>query len=187
MFYRPSYLLFILMSTLIRLAIYNHKQLQPLVTLFCWSLWIHRRRSQFFWLPLPQHSLIASLFSLSSSSFSSTTPPIFIFGGQSLTLLDRTSHLDHILHSDLSDTDDVLRIFKVIYIYATEPIAFYLLSRPPILQLTLLFRTSCLPLYGASLWSLTSPGLCSLEVTFNNVTSSKKRDHLEFMFVVCSS
>ena len=37
---------------------------------------------------------------------------------------------------------------------------------------TLLFRTFCLSLYGSSLWShtlLASPGLHSLEVTFNNI------------------
>ena len=35
-------------------------------------------------------------FSLPSSSSSSTNPPIFTFGGQSLTLVDRASHLGHI-------------------------------------------------------------------------------------------
>ena len=35
---------------------------------------------------------------------------------------------------------------------------------------TLLFRTFCLSLYGSSLWSLASPGLHSLEVTFNNIS-----------------
>ena len=34
---------------------------------------------------------------------------------------------------------------------------------------TLLFRTFCLSLYGSSLWSLASPGLHTLEVTFNNI------------------
>ena len=73
--------------------------------------------------------ITASLSSLSSSS----TPPIFMFGGQSLTLVDRASHLGHILHSDLSDTNDTLRVQSDIY--AT---AFYLLFGH-----TLLSRPSC--------------------------------------------
>ena len=54
-------------------------------------------------------------FSLPSSSPSSTTAPIFMFGGQSLTLVDRASHLGHILRSDLSDTDDILKLPSIIY------------------------------------------------------------------------
>ena len=103
-------------------------------------------------------------FSLLSSLSSSTTPPIFMFGGQSLTLVDRASHLGHILHSDLSDTNDTLRVQSDIY--AT---AFYLLFRPYPAVKTLLFRTFCQSLYGSSLWNLVSPGLCSLDATFNNI------------------
>ena len=37
-------------------------------------------------------------------------PHTYIHDGQSLTLVDGASHLGYILHSDLSDTDDILRI-----------------------------------------------------------------------------
>ena len=56
--------------------------------------------------------------------------------------------------------------FKVIC--AAEPtclLSTFLATNPAVK--TLLFRTFCLSLYGSSLWSLVSPGLCSLEVTFN--------------------
>ena len=83
------------------------------------------------------------------------------------------SHLDHILYSDLSDTDDILRIFKVIYICHRANCLLSTFSATNPAVKTLLFRTFCLPLYGASLWSLASPGLCSLEVTFNNIIIEK--------------
>ena len=45
--------------------------------------------------------------------FSSPNPsasPTFLFAGQSLQLVDRACHLGHILRSDLSDIDDILRV-----------------------------------------------------------------------------
>ena len=106
-------------------------------------------------------------FSLPSSSPSSTTAPIFMFGGQSLTLVDRASHLGHILRSDLSDTDDILRVQTDMCRRANCLLSTFSATNPAVK--TLLFRTFCLSLYGSSLWSLASPGLHSLEVTFNNI------------------
>jgi hypothetical protein len=106
-------------------------------------------------------------FSLPSSSFSSATLPIFMFGGQSLTLVDRASHLGHILCSDLSDTDDILRVQTDMCRRANCLLSTFSATNPAVK--TLLFRTFCLSLYGSSLWSLASTGLYSLEVTFNNL------------------
>ena len=43
-----------------------------------------------------------------------------MYGGHAIshtvTLVDRASHLDHILHSDLSDTNYILRIQRDIYV-----------------------------------------------------------------------
>ena len=75
-------------------------------------------------------------FSLPSSSPSPTTAPVFVFGGQSLLLVDRASHLGHILRSDLSDADNILRVQLTC---AAERTAFYLPFRP----LILLLRPSC--------------------------------------------
>ena len=97
----------------------------------------------------------------------STTLPIFMFGGQSLTLVDRASHLGHILRSDLSDTDDILRVQTDICRKANCLLSTFSATKPAVK--TLLFHTFCLSLYGSSLWSLASPGLHSLEVTFNNL------------------
>ena len=101
-------------------------------------------------------------FSLPSSSPSSTTAPIFVFGGQSLTLVDRASHLGHILHFDLSDTDDILRIQTDMCHRANYLLSTFSTTNPAVK--TLLFRTFCLSLYGSSLLSWASPGLHSLEV-----------------------
>ena len=49
-------------------------------------------------------------FSLPCSSPNPPTSPTFLFAGQSLKLADRACHLGHILSSDLSDTDDILRV-----------------------------------------------------------------------------
>ena len=106
-------------------------------------------------------------FSLPSSSPSSIAPPIFMFGGQSLTLVDRASHLGHILRSDLSDTDDILRVQTDMCRRANCLLSTFSATNPAVK--TLLFHTFCLSLYGSSLWSLASPDLRSLEVTFNNI------------------
>ena len=90
-----------------------------------------------------------------------------MFGGQSLTLVDRASHLGHILRSDLSDTDDILRVQTDMCRRANCLLSTFSATNPAVK--TLLFRTFCLSLYGSSLWSLASPGLHSLEVTFNNI------------------
>ena len=49
-------------------------------------------------------------FSLPSSSPNPSASPTFLFAGQSLQLVDRACHLGHILRSDLSDIDDILRV-----------------------------------------------------------------------------
>ena len=84
-----------------------------------------------------------------------------------VNLVDRASHLGHILCLDLSDTDDILRIQTDTCCRANCLLSTFSATNPAVK--TLLFCTFCLSLYGSSLWSLASLSLRSLEVTFNNV------------------
>ena len=83
-----------------------------------------------------------------------------MFGGQSLTLVDRASHLGHILRSDLSDTDDILRVQTDICRKANCLLSTFSATNPAVK--TLLFHTFCLSLYGSSLWSLAHHLVCIL-------------------------
>jgi len=69
-------------------------------------------------------------FSLPFSSPNPSASPTFLFAGQSLQLVDGACHLGHILRSDVSDTDDILRVQTDM----CHPTAFYL----PFMQLILL-------------------------------------------------
>ena len=73
----------------------------------------------------------------------------------------------YILHSVLSDTDDILRVQTDMCGTYNCLLSTFSATNPAVK--TLLFHTFCLSLYGSSLWSLASPGLHSLEVTFNNI------------------
>ena len=66
-----------------------------------------------------------------------------------------------------SDTDDILRVQTDMCRRANYLLSTFSATNPAVK--TLLFRTFYLSLYGSSLWSLVSPGLHSLEVTFNNI------------------
>ena len=98
---------------------------------------------------------------------SATASPTFLFAGQSLQLLDRACHLGHILRSDLSDTDDILRVQTDMCRRANCLLSTFYAANPVVK--TTLFRSFCLSLYGSALWRLSSSSLRSLEVTFNNL------------------
>ena len=104
---------------------------------------------------------------LPCSSPNPPTSPTFLFAGQSLKLADRACHLGHILSSDLSDTDDILRVQTDMCRRANCLLSTFYAANPAIK--TLLFRSFCLSLYGSALWRLSSSSLRSLEVTFNNL------------------
>ena len=106
-------------------------------------------------------------FSLPCSSPNPSTSLTFLFAGQTLNLADRACHLGHILRSDLSDTDDILRVQTDMYRRANCLLSTFYAANPAVK--TLLFRTFCLSLYGSALWRLSSSSLRSLEVTFNNL------------------
>ena len=93
--------------------------------------------------------------------------PTFLFAGHSLKLVDRACHLGHILRSDLSDNDDILRVQTDMCRRANCLLSTFYAANP-VLK-TFLFRTFCLFLYGSALWCLSSSGLRSLEVAFNNI------------------
>lgn len=152
-----------------------------LVTLFCLSSWICRWRSSFGSLYFGFKNDTQYLLSICHNDYnlsfnpgvqfpspSSSTSPIFLFVGQSLKLADhdRACHLGHILPSDLSDTDDILRAQTDMCHRANCFLSTFYAANPAIK--TLLFRTFCLSLYGSALWRLSSSNLDSLEVTFNN-------------------
>ena len=104
---------------------------------------------------------------LPCSSPNPPTSPTFLFAGQSLKLADRACHLGHILSSDLSDTDDILRVQTDMCRRANCLLSTFYAANPAVK--TLLFRSFCLSLYGSALWKLSSSSLRSLEVTFNNL------------------
>jgi len=106
-------------------------------------------------------------FSLPSSSPNPSASPTFLFAGQTLQLLDRACHLGHILRSDLSDTDDILRVQTDMCRRANCLLSTFYAANPVVK--TTLFRSFCLSLYGSALWRLSSSSLRSLEVTFNNL------------------
>ena len=103
-------------------------------------------------------------FSLPSSSPNPSASPTFLFAGQSVQLVDRACH---ILHSDLSDTDDILRVQTDMCRRANCLLSTFYAANTVVK--TTLFRSFCLSLYGSVLWRLSSSSLRSLEVTFKNL------------------
>ena len=81
----------------------------------------------------------------------------FLFVGQSLKLADhdRACHLGHILPSDLSDTDDILRAQTDMCHRANCFLSTFYAANPAIK--TLLFRTFCLSLHGSACWDCHLP------------------------------
>ena len=75
--------------------------------------------------------------------------------------------LGHILRSDLSDTDDILRVQTDMCRRANCLLSTIYAANPAVK--TLLFRSFCLSLYGSALWRLSSSSLRTLKVTFNNL------------------
>ena len=106
-------------------------------------------------------------FSLPCSSPNPSTSLTFLFAGQFLKLADRACRLGHILRSDLSDTDDILRVQTDMCRRANCLLSTFYATNPAVK--TLLFHTFCLSLYGSALWRLSSSSLRSLKVTFNNL------------------
>ena len=110
--------------------------------------------------------LIQGKHNLSSSPY--PAPQLTQLHHQLFCLLaDRACHLGHILSSDLSDTDDILRVQNDMCRRANCLLSTFYAANPAIK--TLLFRSFCLSLYGSALWRLSSSSLRSLEVTFNNL------------------
>jgi len=103
-------------------------------------------------------------FSLPSSSPNPSASLTFLFAGQSLQLLDTACHLGHILRSDLSNTDDILRVQTDMCRRANCPLSTFYAANPVVK--TTLFCSFCLSrsLYGSALWRLSSSSLRSLSI-----------------------
>ena len=76
-------------------------------------------------------------------------------------------HLGHLLSFNLSDTDDIVRVKNDLVRKANCMLHSFSPCNP--LVKTKLFDSFCLSLYGSALWFSSSPGLRSLEVSFNNI------------------
>ena len=74
--------------------------------------------------------------------------------------LDSVVHLGHILTFSLDDKDDMNR--KANFIFCKFHVA------GPFTK-CFLFKSYCLSLYGATLWSLSSPSIRLIEVALNNI------------------
>ena len=114
---------------------------------------------------VPVHILLHEPVIGKKKKKSLTTPSVC---WSELQLVDRSCHLGYILRSDLSDTDDILRVQTVCRRANCLLSTFY--AANPIVKTTL-FHSFCLSLYGSALctWRLSSSNLRSLEVTFNNL------------------
>jgi len=106
------------------------------------------------------------LIRFSRSPSSSCSARIY-FCGQLLPFLDTVSHLGHLLHYDLNDTEDVNSKLRDMVRKANCLLATFPRVSPFIL--TRLFQSYCLSLYGSGLWTLSYPALQNIEVAFNKI------------------
>ena len=136
----------------------------PSVSALCLML---RTRTQF----ASSHSLIFNAsktqlikFSCTSSGCDSTE---FSFCGERLGYSKSVTHLGHILCSDLSDDLDIIAVKQGMCHKANHMLTIFRPCDP--YTKTKLMQSFCLSLYGASLWTASSPDLQSLETAYNNL------------------
>ena len=102
-----------------------------------------------------------------SRSPSSSCSAWIYFCGQLLPFIDTVSHLSHLLHYDLNDTEDVISKLHDVIRKANCLLATFPRVGPFIL--TRLFQSYCLSLYGSGLWTLSCPTLQNIDVAFNKI------------------
>ena len=93
--------------------------------------------------------------------------PTIIFNNTKLHYSDRVMHLGHILTSNLDDREDIIRVIKDINRKANLVLCKFHAADPFIK--CHLIKSYCLSLYGATLWSLSSPSLHLIEVAVNKI------------------
>ena len=98
---------------------------------------------------------------------STTCSAIIYFCNQRLTFSDSVCHLGHTLKFNLCNDDDVLLKTRDMVKKANHLLISFSGVGPSVL--TRLFHSFCLSLYGAALWSLSSPSIRALEVSFNKL------------------
>ena len=89
------------------------------------------------------------------------------FNGVPLTYSDKVLHLGHLLSFDLSDKDDIVRVTKDVNRKANTMMYTFRYADPFVM--TFLFKMYCLPLYGCTLGSLSSPTMRYLQVAINKI------------------
>ena len=93
--------------------------------------------------------------------------PIILFNNTKLPYLDSVVHLGHILMFSLDDKDDIIRVIKDMNRKANFIFCKFHAADPFIK--CFLFKSYCLSLYGATLWSLSSPSIRLIEVALNKI------------------
>ena len=93
--------------------------------------------------------------------------PIILFNNTKLPYLDSVVHLDHVLTFSLDCKDDIIRVIKDMNCKANFIFCKFHVADPFIK--CFLFKSYCLSLYGATLWSLSSPFIRLIEVALNKI------------------
>lgn len=91
----------------------------------------------------------------------------FLFSGQPLVFSDTVTHLGHVLHCSLDDSEDIKRATLEMCKKANIVLSTFSSCDPQVK--TILFSSHCLSLYGGALWDISCSQLNSLEVAFNNI------------------
>ena len=89
------------------------------------------------------------------------------FNGVPLKYSEKVLHLGHLLSFDLSDKDAIVRGTKDVNRKANTMMYTFRYADPFVM--TFRFKMYCLPLYGCTLGSLSSPTMRSLQVAINKI------------------
>ena len=98
---------------------------------------------------------------------STRCPAIITFNGIHLPFVNVVVHLGHHISYDLSDTVDISMKTRDLVRKANLMLRTFSAADPAVK--TYLFQSYCLSLYGCSLWSLSCPGIQSIEIAFNKI------------------
>ena len=91
----------------------------------------------------------------------------FFFLGHPLEFADHITHLGHVLHYSLDDSEDIKRSTLDMCRKANMVLSTFSICDPHVK--TVLVSSHCLSLYGGVLWNVACNQLKSLEIAFNNI------------------
>ena len=91
----------------------------------------------------------------------------FFFLGHPLEFADHITHLGHVLHYSLDDSEDIKRSTLEMCRKANMVLSTFSICDPHVK--TVLVSSHCLSLYGGVLWNVACNQLKSLEIAFNNI------------------